>query len=513
MFVFVAFAVIVVVDDFRGTAFTVSGLAVSAAEAVEQRLHALEHHLAGSDTGCGLHSAAKEAATCGCAVAHRLSVGGWRIASRRIRRGCVVVYGLIRWGLLRLLVQTEKVAEEAAAGFRLLLLAKLIQLSLLGLELLLGLLKAVLLDEDSLCQNVDGVGVAGEPLLKALLGVIVLVRELGVANAFDEFVDHLLFLQCHGVSLLEFRRRFMAFRSIQRDQFDAAVEVRGFLIAAGMKSIVIAEGAGGDATGSDALGDEVLLDDFGAALRKAKGFGAVEIVVGEAVDGKLEGRVCEQDGDNALGIGLALAVACGFIFADREVEPMDDFGAGGERCGEGLLASRIVLAPSLHVGGACEGWLTGEEEREVVEHCLEAGQRARDPTVVAASDGEGEGAGVVGDFAESETHFAVEVDDVRRIELGEGAVKAAVVGRDEVAAAKSGFEGGDGQEPGGELAGVAEHGPRLLAGAGKLALETDFVTAQDFEECRWSHGWSLSIDGMRWAWPGVGAGGDLLLDC
>ncbi len=104
---------------------------------------------------------------------------------------------------------SEEAAEEAGVLLRLsLLLAKLVELLAgfrelaLGLgELGLGLLQGVILDDDGLGEDVDGVGVAAEALPEQMLGVVVLLGDLGLVDAIDQALDHLLFLGGHGRSL------------------------------------------------------------------------------------------------------------------------------------------------------------------------------------------------------------------------------------------------------------------------------------------------------------------------
>jgi len=80
--------------------------------------------------------------------------------------------------------------------------AGFVERSLKLLNLLLGLLQAVLLDQHGLGKDVERVRISGKALLEVTLGIEVLVVDLRVADAFDEAVNHLLLLRCHGVSVV-----------------------------------------------------------------------------------------------------------------------------------------------------------------------------------------------------------------------------------------------------------------------------------------------------------------------
>ena len=103
-----------------------------------------------------------------------------------------------RWRRSRALgfvVAAEQIAEEAGGAFRLLL--ELLDLCAGVGELFLRLVEGVLLDEHGLGEDVERVGIAAEGLLKELLGVEVLLGKLGLVDALDEALKHLLFLRGH----------------------------------------------------------------------------------------------------------------------------------------------------------------------------------------------------------------------------------------------------------------------------------------------------------------------------
>jgi len=163
-----------------------------------------------------------------------------------------------------------------------------------------------------------------------------------------------------------------------------------------MQAVVVAEGAGGDALRCDAVLDEIGFHAFGAALGETEGFGAVERLVGKAVDGDVQGGLVGQLLQELLQFDLASSVAGGPVFVEREVDAIDDLCAASECGRDGLLAEGTVEAPGLHVSGAFEDGEAGEQPLQVVEHGLEAGEVAGDPAVGVAREGQGESAGFGG---------------------------------------------------------------------------------------------------------------------
>jgi hypothetical protein len=68
------------------------------------------------------------------------------------------------------------------------------------LELALRLVESVLLNEHSLGEDVERIGIAPERLLQHLFCVEVFFLELGLIDALNQALEHLLFLWCHGRS-------------------------------------------------------------------------------------------------------------------------------------------------------------------------------------------------------------------------------------------------------------------------------------------------------------------------
>jgi hypothetical protein len=99
------------------------------------------------------------------------------------------------------IAEAEEIAEEAAVlgglqlGLR--LLAELVKLLFSVFQLLFGLVERVLLDQDGLGHDVEGIGVAAELLEDELLGFGVFFSELGLVDAVGEVLQELLFLRCH----------------------------------------------------------------------------------------------------------------------------------------------------------------------------------------------------------------------------------------------------------------------------------------------------------------------------
>ena len=212
------------------------------AEAVHERFNAFKGEGPCGDAGGGLHGAAEESTGLGGSV---LGGSGLGLCVLRLRvlglcvlglagvlrggvPGCagvgdrgvlvlgrVLVLGLVaggwgRGGWLLLFVEAEEAAEEAGVFVRVGVLGGLVKL-LSGLgylcfclrQLCFCLRKCVLLHEDGLGEDVEGIGIAGEGLVQELLGFEVLFVEDGLVDAGGEVLNHLLFLRGHGAFLVE----------------------------------------------------------------------------------------------------------------------------------------------------------------------------------------------------------------------------------------------------------------------------------------------------------------------
>ena len=84
----------------------------------------------------------------------------------------------------------------------LLLLTDLIELGASVGDLLLSLIKCVLLDKESLSEDVERVRVSAERFLEELFGFGILFGKLCVVDAIAEALKHLFFLRGHRTPLL-----------------------------------------------------------------------------------------------------------------------------------------------------------------------------------------------------------------------------------------------------------------------------------------------------------------------
>jgi len=90
----------------------------------------------------------------------------------------------------------EEIAQEAGGAFGLCGLSTEVG------ELFLRLLKGVALDEHGLGEDVEGVGVTAQGVLKIALGLGVFFGKLRVIDPVGEVLKHLLLLRGHRSPLL-----------------------------------------------------------------------------------------------------------------------------------------------------------------------------------------------------------------------------------------------------------------------------------------------------------------------